>query len=188
VAIPYIDVKIDPRVRQAAPDKEGRWLIEAFRGTAFALRKDVFIASGRMRGDFRQQGEEADVCIRMLDRGFVVRRGRSEPILHHESPKRIRSHVLWYSARNWVAIILLNYPFPELLVQLAAKNFNALRRGVKVRMPFAALSGVLAGYGFSLQRIGERRPVRRSTLKLFERIRRGGAMRLEDADLPTPAN
>jgi GT2 family glycosyltransferase len=180
VAIPYIDVKVDPEPRQAAPDKEGRWLIASFRGTAFALRRDVFIETGLMRGEFRQQGEETDLCLRMLDRGYVVRRGRSDPILHNESPKRIRSRQLWYSTRNWCAIVLLNYPLPDMIVHLAAKNVNALRRGLKNRMIGAAVQGILAGYWFGLQHVGKRKPVRRSTLKLYEKIRRRGPIRLED--------
>jgi GT2 family glycosyltransferase len=183
VAIPYIDVKIDPTVRQAAPGEQGRWLIDAFRGTAYAVRKDVFIATGRFREEFRHQGEESDYCLRMLDRGFVVRRGTADPILHHESPQRDRSRVLWHSSRNWVLNILFNYPMPDMLAHLASKNYHAMKRAFTGGMYTAAPSGLFAGYLFALKRAGLRKPVRRSTLARFERIRRRGPLRLEDAGL-----
>lgn len=181
VAIPYIDVLIDPTVRQAAPDTHQPWLIETFRGTAYAVRKNVFVATGRFREEFRHQGEESDFCLRMLDRGFVVRRGSSAPILHHESPKRDRPRVLRNSCRNWVINVLFNYPMPEMFAHLAAKNFNGIVRGWRRRMYAAGPAGVLAGYAYALSRIGRRKAVRRSTLALFERIRRRGPIALADA-------
>jgi glycosyltransferase involved in cell wall biosynthesis len=181
VAIPYIDVKIDPAVRQAAPDAQEPWLIETFRGTAYAVRKEVFIGTGRFRAEFRHQGEESDFCLRMLDRGYVVRRGTADPILHHESPKRDRSRVLWHSTRNWVVNMLFNYPMPDLAVHLAVKAVNGIRRGISYRMYLTPPAGMLAGYAYALPRLNQRRPVRRATLALFERMRRGGPLRLADA-------
>lgn len=182
VAIPYIDVKIEPGVRQAGPDLDSCWLISSFIGTAYAVRKEVFKEIGRFREEFRHQGEESDFCLRMLDRGYVVRRGTADPILHHESPKRIRARIMWHASRNWVIGILYNYPMPEMLLHLAVKNVNAFRLGLRTRMK-AAPFGVLAGYRYALPRLKERKPVRRSTLALFERLRRGGAMRLEEAGI-----
>ena len=186
VAIPYIDVKIDPSVRQAAPHNQGQWLIESFRGTAYAVRKEVFLATGRFREEFRHQGEESDFCLRMLDRGFVVRRGTADPILHHESPKRDRSRVLWHSSRNWVLNILFNYPMPEMLAHLASKNYNALKRSLTWGLYAAAPLGLAAGYLHAVRRVGERRPVKRRTLALFERIRRGEPITLAETKLATP--
>jgi GT2 family glycosyltransferase len=183
IAIPFIDVKVSPAVRQAGPDVGSTWLIASFIGTAYAIRKEVFIQVGRFREEFRHQGEESDLCLRMLDQGYVVRRGTSEPILHHESPKRVRSRIMKYASRNWVIGILYGYPMPEVFLHLAVKNFNALRLCVR-RASLAPLRGVLAGYAHALPRLSARKPVRRSTLALFERLRRGGPLRLEDAGIP----
>lgn len=186
VAIPFIDVKVSPAIRQAGPDAESTWLIASFIGTAYAVRKEVFSQVGRFREEFRHQGEESDLCLRMLDQGYVVRRGTSEPILHHESPKRIRTRIMKYASRNWVIGILYSYPMPEMLLHLAVKNFNALRLCIK-RVSLAPLQGMVAGYAHALPRLKQRQPVRRSTLALFERLRRGGPLRLEEATIP-PTN
>jgi glycosyltransferase involved in cell wall biosynthesis len=183
VAIPFIDVKVSPAIRQAGPDAESTWLIASFIGTAYAIRKDVFSQVGRFREEFRHQGEESDLCLRMLDQGYVVRRGTAEPILHHESPKRVRARIMKYASRNWVIGILYGYPMPEMLLHLAVKNFNALRLCFR-RASLAPLQGMLAGYAHALPRLKQRKPVRRSTLALFERLRRGGPLRLEEAAIP----
>ena len=44
VAIPYIDVRTDPRVHQAAPDGRTVYATGQYRGTAYAVRRGVFIA------------------------------------------------------------------------------------------------------------------------------------------------
>jgi hypothetical protein len=79
--------------------------------------------------------------------------------------------------------ILFNYPMPEMLAHLASKNFNGIRRGLSYRMLTTAPSGIFAGYAYALPRIGRRKAVRRSTLALYERIRRRGPVRLADAGL-----
>ena len=136
------------------------------------------------RAEFRHQGEESEFCLRMLDRGYVVRRGTAEAILHHESPKRDRSKVLWHVMRNSVVSILFNYPMPDMFAHLTAKMINGVRRGISYRMYLTPPSGLLSGYAYALPRLNQRKPVRRATLALFERLRRGGPLRLSDAKLP----
>ena len=186
VAIPYIDVNIEPGVRQTGRDLNSIWLAEAFIGTAYAIRKEVFDAIGRFRAEFVHQGEESDFCLRMLDRDYVVRFGTADPILHHESAQRVRPRVMKFSSRNWVINILFNYPFPHLFAHLASKHVNAMRRGFKKRMYSPTPIGIIAGYWYALPRLWQRRPVRSKTLALFERLRRKGSVRLEDSGVALP--
>lgn len=69
---------------QNAPDIDGIWVTDSFRGTSYALKRDVFLRLGGYREQIIHQGEESDFCIRLLDRGFIARLGFGDMIIHHE--------------------------------------------------------------------------------------------------------
>jgi glycosyltransferase involved in cell wall biosynthesis len=100
VAIPYIDLPIDERVLQQAPERDGVWVTNLFRATAFAMRRDVYLRAGGFRTLLVHQAEEPDLCMRLMNSGSVVRLGRSEPILHHGSPRRDLSRIWFFGCRN----------------------------------------------------------------------------------------
>ncbi|HVZ15938.1 MAG TPA: glycosyltransferase, partial [Terriglobales bacterium] len=92
VAIPYIDMFINAsNVRQIAPAAEGIHVCGEYRGTAHALRKEVFTRLGGYHEILFYAGEERDYCLRMLASGYVTRLGRADPIHHFESPNRNRA-------------------------------------------------------------------------------------------------
>src|SRR5690606_7516830 len=124
VAIPSIDVRIRPHVQGAAPEPSHRWLASEFRGGANALRRDLFVATGGYWGLLWRQGEEGDYCARLLDRGYVVRLGRADPLHHLESPRRQRGVIFRYQARNAILFAWHNVPMPFLPVHLAATAWN----------------------------------------------------------------
>jgi len=88
VAIPFLDIRQSPDPRQVAPDAVDRWCANVYVGTAHALRRDVFLALGGYRGEFRHMTEEYDLCLRLYGSGHVVRLGRADLLHHLESPKR----------------------------------------------------------------------------------------------------
>ena len=80
VAMPFIDVSLEKKLKQCAPDRNGTWITNEFIGTAHAIRKVVFREVGGYREVLFHQCEEGDFCIRLLERGWVVRLGNSAPI------------------------------------------------------------------------------------------------------------
>ncbi|MEO0631535.1 MAG: glycosyltransferase family 2 protein, partial [Planctomycetota bacterium] len=113
VAIPYIDVlKDDKSVRQRAPDDSVTWVTSQYRGTAHALRVDLFEKAGRYRGQLWRQNEETDLCVRLLDAGGFVALGTADPIHHMESPKRSKPEIFRYSVRNSLWVSWWNVPMP----------------------------------------------------------------------------
>ena len=86
VTLPFINVLADQTVRTAAK-KEGPLLATLdYCGGMVALRRDVYLGLGGYRTSYFIQVEEPDLCIRMLQAGYVVRLGWSEPLRHLESP------------------------------------------------------------------------------------------------------
>jgi len=174
VAIPYIDVSTDTRLRQMAPDSESVYISNSYIGTAHAVRLDVFLRLGGYREHFVHQGEEEDYCIRMLNAGYVVRLGTADPIHHFESPKRDFSRRDFYGARNAVLFAWQNVPFPPLLVHLPATSIRCLLFTLRPNRFKTRLAGLIDGYIAILRRCWERRPVSVSVYLLHRKVKKAG--------------
>jgi len=170
VAIPYMEPRKNTLIRQLAPDVDGIWVTDSFIGTAHAVRRDLFLLLGGYRGDFIHQGEEQDFCMRLMDRGYVIRLGTSAPIFHFESSNRDTRRMDFYGTRNNILFVWLNVPRRYLLVHLVATTLNGLRM---TRNLFARWRGMLMGYLDCLRHWRARRPVSREVYGLSRRLKKG---------------
>ena len=177
VAIPYIEPHKEGGLRQSAPDAADIWIADSFRGTAHALRRDLFVKCGGYNGYFVHQGEEVDFCMRLMDAGYFVRLGTSAPIVHYESPRRDTRRIDYLGRRNDVLFVWLNVPMPYLPFHIVATTLNGLRTA-RTRNPAAMLKGLAAGYAACLRYWKARRPVRREVYRLARRLRKQGPMPL----------
>ena len=169
VAMPYRDLP-DKTVRQRAPAGDGIFLVHRFRGTAYAVRRDLFVRLGGYRPMLFHQAEEADFCLRLLGAGYLVRLGRSEPISHFASPKRDLERIWFYECRNDVLFAWHNVPLPDLLPQLSRTTAHMLLLGRGVRQTRLFARGLLAGFRDALRDRHERRPVARSVWRLYRQL------------------
>ena len=181
-AIPFADVNKSPRIHQKAPGGDDCWVADRYIGTAHAVRRDVFLKLGGYRECYFHQGEERDFCLRMLNSGFVVRLGISDPIHHFESPKRDTTRMDLYGRRNDVLYVWLNIPATHLAIALPATTLRGLWFGVKVGRPFRMLRGVFMGYVAVFNYWAQRAPVRSQTGRLFRTLQRMGPIRLEEVE------
>lgn len=189
VAIPSIDVnKPDRPVYHQGPPDGAIWAVEAYRGTAHAIRRDLFSKLGGYKVSFFHQGEEGEYCLRLLNAGYITRLGAANPIHHYESPKRDRSRMVTYDARNRILFAWYNVPMPYLLVHLPATMLSSILGGFKRRYAWAACRGVLFGIGMIFQQVGQRKPVGRQVYLLSRRLRKRGPAKLEaiESSLPEP--
>jgi GT2 family glycosyltransferase len=159
-------------VHQQAPDDGATYEIFAYIGTAHAVRRNLFLDIGGYREFFFHQGEEMDVCIRLMDAGYIVKAGRADAIHHFESPKRIHSRMMIFGRRNDILFTMLNVPTMDLPVHLAGTSFKGFAAGIRLGHSWWAAQGLLRGYAAALTRLGLRRPVRRETYKRFRRLKR----------------
>lgn len=179
VAIPYIDVNREPTVRQAAPDRLAAYVVESFIGTAHAVRRNVFLESGGYREELFHQGEESDLCVRLLASGYVVRLGSGGPIHHFESPRRDFRRMDHYGPRNAILFAWQNVPFPTALVQIPATLAGVLMLTLKPQRFLTRCGGVIDGLA-SCARF-ERRPVPLPVYRLWRRMRKASSpLRLND--------
>ena len=184
VAIPYIDVNREPTIRQAAPDRLSSYVVESFIGTAHALRRSVFLQSGGYREELFHQGEESDLCVRLLASGYVVRLGSGGPIHHFESPRRDFQRMDHYGPRNAILFTWQNVPFPAALLQIPITIAGVLMLTLKPSRLLTRCGGVLDGLA-SCARF-ERTPVPGPVYRLWRRMRKAPTpLRLDEvaADL-----
>jgi GT2 family glycosyltransferase len=181
VAIPYVDLP-DERVLQRAPAPDGVFLIHRFRGTAYAVLRDVFLQVGGFRTSLVHQAEEADFSLRLLDAGYVVRVGNAEPIHHSASPNRNMERVWSYECRNGVLFAWHNVPMPDLVLQLLRTTLHMLWLGRGVGRTGLFARGLFRGFVDALPERRARRPVARNVWRLY-RVLGKGPTRIEDATL-----
>lgn len=178
VAVPYVEIRKDRRIRQLAPDSNQLWVTDAYIGTANAVRRDVFLKVGGYREHFFHQGEETDYCLRMLSAGNVVRLGTSDPIHHFESPKRDLSRMDFYGPRNAVLFGWQNVPTTSFLYYMARTTLLCLLHTLRPKRLRTRVHGLLAGYAACFRL--PRQPVSTSTYRKFRQFRVPHALRLPD--------
>jgi GT2 family glycosyltransferase len=175
VAIPFVNVNSGPRVLQRAPDQRASWVTDSFTGTAYAVRRELFLRLGGFREALVHQGEEGDFCVRMLEAGAFVRLGTAPPILHYESPRRDRRRMDFYGPRNLILYCWQNVPLPYMPAHLAVSTVKVLLHGLK----WWRLRGIASGYRLLASAGVERVPVRRATYRLSRRLKSGAPLDLE---------
>jgi GT2 family glycosyltransferase len=186
VAIPYIEPHKSPLVHQQTPFKDRIIVTDVFKGTAHALRRDVFLQLGGYREKLVHQGEESDFCVRMLEAGYVVRLGSADLIHHMESPRRDFRRMDFYGRRNDVLFAWHNVPFPHFLPHLAATSFNGLKTGFNLGRPGRMMRGLLAGYIACAKLWSYRLPISKHIYKLHRELKKGSPKALEEIELRLP--
>jgi hypothetical protein len=163
-------------------------VVPTFRGTAYALRRDVFLALGGFREQIVHQGEEPDFCLRMLAAGYLVRRGRADRICHHPSPHRDLDRMDVYGRRNELLWAYTYFPIPIAVPLMCAYTAKGVWHGVRVGRTGAMLRGTVAGLRACWVMRRERQPLSWRLAAIDRRLRRAGELPLTalEAQLPAP--
>jgi GT2 family glycosyltransferase len=177
VAIPFVDVQRNNHVKQKAP-ASGIWITNQFIGTAYAIRKEAFLAVGGFRDFLFHQEEEGDLCIRLLERGYYVRLSNAAPIFHYESPRRSLERINIYGQRNLMLFAWYNVPFPEFFVHLVGTIWNGLIWGARHRSFAYRLRGTFRGFAAIAHQLTTRSPVSRHTYWRYRRLKKRGPIPL----------
>jgi GT2 family glycosyltransferase len=180
VAIPYIEPKNSDLCFQRAPDTDAIWITESFRGTAYAVRRDIFNQLGGFRSDIVHQGEELDFCIRLLANGWFVRLGTADTILHHDAPRRDWRRMDFYGRRNDVLFAWRNVPSPYWPTHLIGTTLNGLRAAFSSRRSSQMLLGIVSAYRDIIFNTQSCSPVPKHTYRLHRILKKTGPRTLQE--------
>lgn len=180
VAMPFVNVLQTDRVNSRAPDGDTVYVTGAFVAAAHAIRRDAFLRVGGYREDFFYMGEEGDICIRLLDRGLVVRVGRADPVHHYQPCGRTSFLPDFYGRRNDVLFLYYNAPARYLIPHLAGTTAKGLVFGARVRRIGNMVRGLARGYQHALGQRHGRAPVGAACFRCFRQLKKGRSLRLDD--------
>lgn len=186
VGIPFINIRQDSLVRQRAPNDAGVYLIDAFVGASHAIRRDVFLRVGGYREHFFRAGEEGDLCLRMLQAGYITIAGSADAIHHSELPDRDFARWEYYGRRNDILFVWHNAPLPIMPVYLVGTTVNGCLWALKTRRLRTMLRGAAAGYWDIFRGRSSREPVKRTTYSLYMRLKRNVFTALSDVEMEIP--
>ena len=178
IAIPCLEPNRGHRLLHQPPSRDVQWVTDCFVGTAYAVRRDVFLAVGGFRDSLIHQGEERDFCLRMLAAGWVVRLGRADAVHHYESPKRSTPRMDFYGRRNDILFAWHHVPALALAPHLMGTTINAVRSAASAGRWRDMMRGTVAGY--TGLRPADRAPVSADLYRLHRRLKTNGAMSLAD--------
>ncbi|HET7694621.1 MAG TPA: glycosyltransferase [Vicinamibacterales bacterium] len=162
-----------PASQQPAP-REGACYVPSFVGFAFLARRDRLLEAGGFREEFIIHGEERELCLRWLDRGWRVVYLPDAPVAHvadraNRDPRSYVRHVI----RNDCLNALYNEPAPRAIVSIPIRllNFRRMAAGIPGGDPhgLAWIVRELWARWPGIRR--ERRPVRWGTLGEWRRLR-----------------
>lgn len=186
VAIPYMEPRRSAVVYQKAPPRDGIFITDSFIGTAYALRKEVFLKLGGYREHFFHQGEEKDYCIRMLETGRLVRTGSADPIHHFFSPRRDLGRMDYYGRRNDILFAWHNVPMPYLPFHLLGTSLKGFASAFRARRFGKMLRGMARGYVDCFRWRNRRTPVRREIYRLNRFLKKNGPLLLPEIESSLP--
>jgi len=146
-----------------------------FIGYAHLLRRDAFLAVGGFRERLGINGEEKELCLRLLDRGWRVVYLPAARIGHvADHAGRDARRYLHQTVRNNTLSSLYDEPFPLVLAGSAVRlySYYHMRRGWKIHDP-GGMGAILRGLARDLpQVLRERRPVRWDTIRRWRAMTR----------------
>lgn len=181
VGIPFINVRIDPeKILNGAPNGDDCWVASRFTGTAYAVKRDLFLKLGGFDESFIHRGEEMDYCLRQLQFGYLNILGRGDPILHYVSPRREPKMIAYFDARNGIRHCCKNFPAAWVPIYAAAWSMNTVRHAFFIAKTnhFSALRGLVDGFASSLRDLKMRAPVSKAIFRLYEQARRSGPIEI----------
>lgn len=183
VAIPFVNVNEGPNVLSRTPAPGGSIHVsDTYVGTAYVVRRELFLRLGGYRVSLFQQGEESDFCLRLLERRYVTRLGNSDPIRHYHSPRRDHRRVYMLVARNNVLFAWHNVPLDALPIHLFGATVKLLLLGLCRRHPLWILCGVARGYAAIVANPFAREPISRGIYKLARRLKKAGSAPLHEIE------
>lgn len=178
VAIPHVNVNISPQIFSLPTRLGGLFALAHFHGGCCAVRRDLFLALGGFNSLLWRQCEEAEFCLRLLDRGFVTCCGSASPVLHYESPIRDRTSIVFHDARGRLLIAWCTLPTLVVCFHVLGTELKCLRDAIRQHHAVAAVRGIVSGLLAVAKSSRARVPVRLNTYRLMRYLRRSGPIEL----------
>ncbi len=185
IAMPYREPYSD-RSNGRMPARPVGTPLKHYIGCAHALRRKLVLEFGGYPEFLIHQGEERDLCLRLLQAGWQCIYGDSPPLVHSYSPNRDHGRVNYYGYRNTLLFTGMHVPQPYVLPRLCIDSIQLLRHRFHWRALPAKLRGILAGWMASISYWPQRSAVSRTTYQQYRSLPGHGPSEEAGPSLPRP--
>lgn len=180
VTIPYMNARRENYLRLQAPANSGAYVAGVFVGVGAVFRRAAFRAVGGYERGLVTRGEEADLGLRLIASGHLIRMARADPLVHWEASLDKDDSAYYYTARNELLLTLLRVPGKFLVVRLFVVTAHATLLGLSKRRLRPVARGLIAGWASAWKRRHERRPIPTWAYVLTRTLRRHGPLPMDD--------
>ncbi len=180
VAMPFINLSNSGKVLQRGA-ADALFATDRYTGTAHAIRRSDFELVGGYREAFVHEGEETDLCLRLLGARRLTVLATTPPIHHFQIDAQDIGRRMYFGRRNDVLFATWNVPWPYVIPHLTYTTLNGLALGFQHRVQRRTLAGLVSGYRQAVRIRGVRRPVDLQTYRLHRRLRKRGPMLVGEA-------
>jgi glycosyltransferase involved in cell wall biosynthesis len=187
VTMPFVNILKDNVVRTRA-EKNGSVMVTfEYYGGMIAFRREAFAAAGGYRAILFMHVEESDLSIRLLENGYVVRLGWSDPIDHFESASRNQARLFSIGGRNHVLYAFYNVPWPYFGWHLAGTTVNNLLDARRKNVLIPVSRGICSAYATMFRQFFRRKPVSGTTYRLSRLLKARDSISLDEIESMLPA-
>jgi GT2 family glycosyltransferase len=179
VTLPFVNLPQADGIRTAAPANEGVFATVDYYAGMVIFRRAAYAAINGYREAYFMHHEEADLAIRLLNNGWMIRSGHEVLIHHHESAIRNKERLWRLGARNIVLFTYLNVPAPSVLFHLPATVLKTSLYAARRHALLLASKGLLESIPACLRNARNRAAVSRNAYRAFRLLRRTGPLPLE---------
>ncbi len=178
----------EPSSQAAMPATPTGTPVRSYVGCAHAIRRSVAEQMGGYPGLLVHQGEERDLCIRLIDQGWDVRFAQTPPIVHLCSVRREVGRIGYYGYRNLMLFNWMRTPTRYLIPRLGVDIAQLLIYRFSFRLIAIRLWSVACGFACMLKYGSERRPVSLAAYQKYRSLRGHGPSANPGSVTPPPCS
>lgn len=176
----------EPANAASMPTTPTGTLMKSYIGCAHAVRRRVAEQLGGYPALLVHQGEERDLCIRLLDGGWEIRFAQTPPIIHLCSPHRENARIMYYGYRNLVLFNWMRVPARYLIPRMCLDIIQLLKHRFSVRRLPIKLWCISAGFVNIVRYWRERQPVSLTAYRTFRNLKGHGPSANPEPVTPPP--
>jgi len=174
IALPYYEPRLQRMHWQGLKISENNTskdkLIATFVASAAAFRKQAVLSVKGYDESLFFQGEESDLSIRLMEKGFDIISSNVTPLIHTVSEVRNFRNMHINGPRNAILFIFSHAPWPFLVPRLLLTTLGTFWHGVVIKEPWLKLIGIFRGYRDGLRSWRQRRPVTPQMWRKYRRL------------------
>ena len=178
----------EPASAAAMPPTPTGALLKSYIGCAHAIRRRVAEQLGGYPGLLVHQGEERDLCIRLIDQGWDIRFAETPPIIHLCSAYRENARISYYGYRNLMLFNWMRTPTRYIIPRLCIDMSQLMRHRFSWRFVPARLWSLGAGFASMLRYWNERLPVSLAAYLKYRSLRGHGPSANLNSVTPVPCD